>query len=132
VSNGPASNCPVEQVSYQANILAQLSIPSKQKEKLTTLELSSDDWMILKSLSDAFEPFFHATNLLSGSKYPTIGFCLYIIHNIKEFLETEEEDQSNVSICLNKLLLDSLNHYFNENDKQYFLLMVSNFAWKLG
>ncbi|CAF3290741.1 unnamed protein product, partial [Rotaria sp. Silwood2] len=110
----------------------KLPIASKQKEKLTSLEISSDDWMIIMNLMDIFEPFYEATNLLSGSKYPTIGLSLYAIRNIKDFFETEDDDESSILITLKKFILESFNHYFNEKDPQYFLLMVCIFPRELG
>ncbi|CAF3381207.1 unnamed protein product, partial [Rotaria sp. Silwood2] len=71
---------------------------------------------------ELFNPFHKATNLFSGSKYPTIGLCLYTIPNIKEFFEKENENQSNIFMKLKTFILESLNHYFNENIPQVFLL----------
>lgn len=107
----------------------KLALTSKQKEKLNLYELSSDDYAILNSLMDVFDIFYHATYLLSGSKYPTIGLCLYVLRKIKNFLEDEDEDgneQSPVLISLKRFILESFNHYFDENDEQYGLLMVSS------
>jgi hypothetical protein len=106
----------------------KLPITSKQKEKLGLLELSSDDWTIFKNLMDILYPFYEATMLLSGSKYPTIGLCLFAIRNIKDFFEKEDDDQSNIFISLKQFILESFNNYFDEEDEQFFLLMVSHFA----
>ena len=99
---------------------AKLSLTSKQKEMLGLLELSSDDYAIFTNLMDTFDLFYQATDLLSGSKYPTIGLCLYAIRNLKEFFEKEEDDESNILITLKQFVVESLNHYFDENDEQFF------------
>ncbi len=105
----------------------KLPLSSKQKEKFYGLELSSDDWLLLNYLLEIFEPFYQATHLLSGSKYPTIGLSLYAIRNLKEYFEIEGEDDSPVVLMLKKFVLESLNYYFNENDQQFKQLMVSHF-----
>ena len=68
----------------------KLLITSKQKEKLGLLELTKDDYLILKDVLKAFEPFYDATDYLSGVQYPTIGLCLFTIRNLKDFLEKKK------------------------------------------
>lgn len=104
----------------------KLPLTPKQKEKLGLLELSSDDYTILDNLIQIFEPFYNATEFISGSKYPTIGLCLYAIRNIKDFMETEEETDSNILLTLKKFVLESFDQYFDENNDQHFLLTVSH------
>lgn len=106
----------------------KLPITSKQKEKLTSVELSSDDWIILNNLIEIFKPFYLATNHLSGSTYPTIGLCLFTLRKIKHFLETNDNGEPDILINLKDLVLESFNSYFDENDEQFSLLMVSYFA----
>ena len=103
----------------------QLPLTSNQKEKLCLLELSSDDYTIFNTVIEIFQPFHHATNLLSASKYPTIGLCLLVIRELKEYLEKEENNDSNLLINLKKLILESFDDYFAENGNQHFLLTVS-------
>lgn len=106
----------------------KLSISSSQKEKLTLLELSTDDWLVIDYLLSIFEPFYQATHLISGSKYSTIGLCLFALRNMKEYLEEDDENQPTILCDLKRLVLESLNHYFDEKDEQNFLLMVSS-SW---
>ena len=68
--------------------------------------------------------------MLSGSNYPTIGLSLFALRNIKDFLESESEEQSDVYTTLKKYLLDSFNDYFNEEDDQHVLLSVKVFILK--
>ncbi|CAF3115252.1 unnamed protein product [Rotaria sp. Silwood2] len=110
----------------------KLPLTTKQKEKLGLLELSSDDYTILKNLIDIFEPLYQTTNLLSGYKYPTIGLCLYAIRNLKEYFEKEEENDSNILITLKRFILDALNLYFDEKDEQFSLLMLYGYFDPFG
>lgn len=110
---------------------AKLSLTSEQQERLQSLELSSDEWTIIINLVLLLEPFYHAVEVLSGSKYPTIGLSLFVLRNIKDFLESDNEQHSNIFIIMKKLLLESINFYFNEDDDQHALLLVSNFLSKL-
>ena len=108
----------------------KLPITGKQKDKLSSLELSSDEWAILENLLIIFEPFFQATLLLSGSKYPTSGLCLFTIRHLKEYLETDDENQSNILCFLKKLVQTTFNEYFNENDHHHMLILVSDCVFK--
>lgn len=103
----------------------QLSISPKQQEKLALCELSSDEWTCLSHVLQVLKPFREATELLSGSKYPTIGLCLFAIRSIKDYLEIQPNDESNLSKKLKHFLLVSMNYYFSENDEQSRLLKVS-------
>ena len=71
------------------------------------------------------ESFFEATNLLSGTQYPTIDLSLFAIKSIKEYLENEDDDQSDILRTLKLFILQSLNEYFDERDPQYSTLLVS-------
>jgi hypothetical protein len=102
----------------------QLILPVKQKETLGGLELSSDDWAIVSYVIQILDPFYQATQLLSGSKYPTIGLCLFAIRNIREFLEAGADDEASIVANLKGFLLDSFNQYFNDQDDQYTLMKV--------
>ncbi|CAF1502782.1 unnamed protein product [Adineta steineri] len=110
----------------------KLPLTNKQKEKLGLSELSSDDYMIFTDLLKIFEPFDDATKLLSASKYPTIGLCLYVTRFMKDFLETEGEDDSNILITLKSFVLESFNKYFDEKNHQHFLLTLYGYLDPYG
>ena len=61
----------------------------KESEKLEALSPTVYEWKIIKELVELLNPFEEATRLLSGSKYPSIGFTYPIMHNLKERLETD-------------------------------------------
>ena len=52
-----------------------------------------------------------------------------MIRNLKEFFSEKDDEDSAIVVALKKFSLDSLNHYFNENDQQFELLMVSSFVF---
>ena len=104
----------------------KLPITKQQKDKLLGLELTSDDWNLFSYLLEVFGPFYEITRELSGSKYPSIGSALYLIRNLKEFFDEKNDEDSSIVMALKKFSLDSLNHYFNENDQQFELLMASS------
>jgi hypothetical protein len=111
------------------NLLAnkrQIAISAKLFEKLTLCELSSDEWVLVHQIVHVLKPFYEATQLLSGSHYPTIGLCLFAIRTIRDYLETQGEEESNITVSLKTFVLNSLNHYFNENDEQAALMRVSS------
>lgn len=107
----------------------KLPITKKQNDKLFGLELTSDDWNLFSYLLEVFGPFYQVTRELSASKYPTIGVALYMIRNLKKFFSATDDEDSAIVAALKKFSLDSLNHYFNENDQQFELLMVSSFVF---
>ena len=61
----------------------------KEGEKLEELCPTIHEWKVIRELIELLNPFEEATCLLSGVKYPTIGFTYPIMYNIREKLETE-------------------------------------------
>lgn len=106
-----------------------LPITKKQKDKIFGLELTSDDWNLFSYLLEIFEPFYEVTRELSGSKYPTIGLALYMIRSLKDFFDEKNDEDPSIVVALKKFSVDSLNHYFNEQDQQFELLMASSFVF---
>ena len=64
----------------------QLNIKTKQFEKLTNLELTGDDWMMLTTLNFVLKLFLHATKAISSRQYPSIGITFYLLICLKRFL----------------------------------------------
>jgi hypothetical protein len=44
-------------------------LSKKQTNKLKSLDLTTNDWLIIDILLNIFEPFFEVTKMLSGRKY---------------------------------------------------------------
>ena len=60
----------------------------KEGEKLEELDSTVHEWKVIKEIIKPLSPFEAATCLLSGVKYPTIGFTYPCICNLRERLET--------------------------------------------
>ncbi|CAF3858226.1 unnamed protein product, partial [Rotaria sp. Silwood1] len=54
-------------------------------------ELTTDDWVILAQLHLVLKPFFHATKVLSGRQYPSMGLAFHLIIRLKNFLQHHEK-----------------------------------------
>jgi hypothetical protein len=104
-----------------------LSLTSKKKIKLTSLELTSDEWRMITSMDKILTPFYKATKLMSGQKYCTIGTALFAIRKIKHFLETYSENDSFVNEMKNDLL-DQFVKYIDDDKEQLDLIIVNKFT----
>ncbi|CAF1544438.1 unnamed protein product [Didymodactylos carnosus] len=109
----------------------QLRIKYKQLKKLERLEITSNDWNMLLLLHETLKPFYHATRLISGSHYATIGLTYFAIHFIKKFLDNTVGDNDLV-IRLKKLLSQSMKHYLDTDDDQSNLLKIHAYFDPLG
>ena len=94
------------------------------KVKLGNLELTADDWFIIKSIEEVLTPFERATEMMSGQKYPTIGVAFCSIRKIKSFLESNEENNTFINE-MRDLLLEQLIHYIDNDKDQLNLIIVS-------
>jgi hypothetical protein len=65
------------------------SYSRKEAEKLEKLCPTIGEWNVIKEISELLNPFEEVTHLLSGVKYPTIGFTYPSICNLKEKLESD-------------------------------------------
>ena len=105
-----------------------LSLNSKQKQKLTSLELPSDEWRMVSSIDHVLTPFYNATKLMSGQQYCTIGTALFAVRKMKSFLETIIENDSFTDGMKNDLL-DQLVKYIDDDVDQLDLIVVSSFVY---
>ena len=105
----------------------QLKITAKQTEKLSNYELTSDDWNILMALHYVLKPFYHATRVMSGREYPSIGLGFYLLVRLKNFLQHHEKKENSLMKKFKQLLLKQYIHYFENNYEQMELLKVSNY-----
>jgi hypothetical protein len=105
-----------------------LSLSSKQKQKLTRLELTSDEWRMVGSIDHVLTPFYNATKLMSGQQYCTIGTALFAIRKMKCFLETTVEPNPSVDGMKNDLL-DQLIKYIDDDVDQLDSVLVSKLTF---
>ena len=101
------------------------SLNHKIKAKLDNLELTADDWFIIKSIEQVLTPFEKVTKMMSGQKYPTVGIAFCAIRTIKKFLESNEENYTIINE-LKYLLLAQLAHYI-DNDTDQLDLSICHF-----
>ena len=87
--------------------------------------MNQHEWQIFDIINIVLNPFVQATNLISGSQYPTIGITYFSIAQIPEFLEDSTNidldinyDDMNLLIYLKQLLLDQIEKYFIQNDEE--------------
>ncbi|CAF4765491.1 unnamed protein product [Rotaria sp. Silwood2] len=64
-----------------------IDLNKKQTTKLSSIELDQDDWKMLELIKFVLKSVVHATELVSGSQYSTIGISYFAIFQIREFLE---------------------------------------------
>lgn len=100
-----------------------LCLSYQQKQKLTSLELTSDEWRMVVSIDHVLTPFYNATKLMSGQQYCTIGTALFAIRKMKSFLETVVEHNSFVDGMKNDLL-DQLVKYIDDDIDQLDLVLI--------
>ena len=103
---------------------ASFNITAKQKRKLKSLELSNDQWDLIKMLIELLKPFYSATKVLSTNKYPTVGSALFIIKNVQEHLEkTENSEMVNI---LKMKIFEQFKYYLIDYTDQFNTLKVRN------
>ena len=91
----------------------EIGLKKKQYEKLRKLSFTRFDWLCLTALKDVLYPFYRATKILSGSKYPTLSIAHSVIKGLKNFLTMNKDDQP-IENLLKKNLLIYFNHYFEQ------------------
>jgi hypothetical protein len=102
-----------------------LKLRRDQILKLTTIELNSEDWELLNTLDEILKPFFLGTELMSGSRYPSIGICYYTIQKLKSFC-AKNMDCDDQMKKMKKMLFDRLSKYFHDDYNQLQHLQVRN------
>ena len=102
----------------------QLSIRDDQIHFLGTLEISTTEWNHLVQLHQILQVFYHATKIMSGTKYPSIGCAYFVLAKLRLFLCNDVADNA-VAKRIKKLLLAKYIQYFEDDREQLNLLKVS-------
>jgi len=96
-------------VMLKASLMSNTSLNIRREgDKIEELYPTVHEWKVIKEMIELLSPFEAATRLLSGVKYPTIGFTYPRIFSLKERLEAdftslETRDAKN---CKNAILED--------------------------
>ncbi|CAF1176070.1 unnamed protein product [Adineta ricciae] len=93
-----------------------LTLRKDQINKLSAIELQSDDWDLLNSLYIVLTSSFRATQMMSGRRYPTIGLAYCMISKIKSYCMKDDSDE--YIRIIKRLLIRTLNKYFYEDTEQ--------------
>ena len=99
----------VKKIIDQSSIID--GIKENQIKNLEKFCLDRNNWALLETLQKILLPLYLATKLLSGRKYPTLSLNLYILGNLKAFLNQESNDDEEKLI--KKHLLNSLCYHFD-------------------
>ena len=110
-----------------------IGFTAKRMSKLKSLNITEHEWSSLLALTDALNPFYMATKILSGKTYQTLSKSWVLLNGIRSFLsvvecEPEEEDSfeheyqnlktENYYCTLNRLkalLSESLEFYLHKH-----------------
>ena len=81
----------------------------KEGEKLEELCPTVYEWRVIKEAVELLDPFEEATCLLSGVKYPTIGFTYPSMYNLRNRLETDFDSlETNEAMECRKAILKDI------------------------
>ena len=92
----------------------QIGLKKRQYEKLRKSSFSRFDWLCLTALKNVLFPFYIATTLLSGSKYPTLSLSYPVLLALKTFLTIKNTNDDPLESALKELLLIEFKYYFGE------------------
>jgi hypothetical protein len=81
-------------------------ITNSQKTSIASLKLSNGEWNLVESLIYVLAPFYKATKMLSGRKYPTLALSFVIKKIFHAFLSSDTNESESDSISrLKKAIL---------------------------
>jgi hypothetical protein len=92
-------------------------------EKVTCTNIfNNKEWEELNTIRSLLKPFYELTNIVSGSKYPTIGLSYSTILNIYKYLDefSKMDNLKEKSILMKKMF----KKYFEYINEEYLIGMV--------
>jgi hypothetical protein len=96
--------------------IRKMNLTKKQANSLTLLEMSNTCWEIVELLIKVLEPFRHATQLISGAKYLTVGLTLFVLRKLEQnFLEIIRPNDNEILQKMKQLIHEKLIHYTTGN-----------------
>ena len=108
----------------------EIGLNKKQTTKPPSIELDQDDWKILEATEFVLRPIVYATQIISGSKYPTVGISYFAIVQIREFRQDVKDfsvNDSKILHYLKSLLLKQIRKYFIDDGAQLEVMKVRFF-----
>ncbi|KAI7814510.1 putative zinc finger BED domain-containing protein 1-like [Triplophysa rosa] len=91
------------------------------EKKMSHLELTTSEWVLMELVKNVLQPFKTATEALSIDKYPTASAVLPLQHVLVRQLQPNSNDSSAVKEMKMKIAADLQSRYPNE--KQAFMLL---------
>ena len=85
---------------------------NNNKHKHLCLNLSEKN--LMKSLYEAFEPFYNLTKKVSGEKYPSCNVIFYSFFSLRKKYAPNNNDTNNITTFLKSSLLESVEFYVRE------------------
>ena len=106
-------------------ISSNKSIPVKKRKLLISLQPTDAEWEILNMLSECLSRFADATEMLSGSSYPSFALTYAVLKSLQHYLNRQSDSQmENVIKTALKEKLEFYMEYLN-NPEEHKLLLVS-------
>ena len=90
-------------------------ITNSQKTSIASLKLSNGEWKLVESLIYVLAPFYKATKMLSGRKYPTLALSFVIKKILHAFLSSDTNESESDSISSLKKAILPLFEYHLES-----------------
>jgi hypothetical protein len=104
-----------------------IGLNKKQTNKISSIELDQFDLKMLELMEIVLGPIAQATNMISGSQYPTVGIAYFATIQIREFLEDFNDIglyDTKIFIHLKEILLKQVEKYFVGKDEQWDMMKV--------
>ncbi|CAN6215278.1 unnamed protein product [Urochloa humidicola] len=85
----------------------------RQNDPQYTHEPSTRDWKVAKKLYTMLEPFYEATKLVSGSKYPTSSLYFHMLWEVKKELDNQSSNTDSVIASMVHGMREKMNKYWD-------------------
>ncbi|CAF3812608.1 unnamed protein product, partial [Rotaria sordida] len=85
-----------------------IGLTDQQMKRLNELILNEHEWELICCLKNVLEPFFDATEALSGQNYPTMALSFYVFRLLLHYFESTSKDDK-----ITAALKQSLRYWFN-------------------
>jgi hypothetical protein len=73
---------------FMNHLSSMEGVPPKKKQKLLKMQLSDEEWDVLDNLNATLVLFSDASDMLSGSKYPSYSMAYLVIDSLYHYLQS--------------------------------------------